>query len=69
MTKEDFKIWLDRPLTNTDEIIINTLLDMISTYDDAVKLNEDLLLKINKLQKKSIKENINDGEVEVLEVE
>lgn len=68
MNKEDFKNWLDRPTTESDEIIIDTLINMIKCYDENVKLIEKLMLDINKLQKEKIKENIEE-EIEVLEVD
>lgn len=64
MSKEDFINWLGRPVTTSDMDIINTLLEMIKTYDENVKLIEELMLKVNKLQKEKIKE-----EIEILEVD
>lgn len=66
MSREDFINWLDRPITNTDEKIINTLLEMIKAYDDNVNTIEKLMLKINELQKEKLK-SINE-DIEVLEV-
>lgn len=63
MSKEDFINWLGRPVTTSDMDIINTLLEMIKSYDENVKLIEELMLKVNKLQKEKIKE-----EIEILEV-
>lgn len=68
MNREDFKNWLDRPTTESDEIIIDTLINMIKCYDENVKLIEKLMLDINKLQKERIKENIKE-EIEVLKVD
>ena len=66
MSKEDFINWLDRPITNTDEKIINTLLEMIKAYDENVNTIEKLMLKINELQKENLK--LLNEDIEVLEV-
>lgn len=54
MSKEDFINWLDRPITKTDEEIINTLLEMIKDYDRKSEEIMRLLLKIEKLEKEEI---------------
>lgn len=54
MSKEDFINWLDRPITKTDEEIINTLLEMIKDYDKKSEEIMRLLLKIEKLEKEEI---------------
>lgn len=63
MNREDFINWLDRPLTKSDEDIIDTLVDMIKSYDSNIKMIENLLLKINKMQKDRIKYALEDTEV------
>lgn len=66
MNRNDFINWLDRPLTDTDEKIIDTLLDMIESYDNNIKLIEELLLKINKIQKDKLNEIKSENDIEVL---
>ena len=51
MTREDFISWLDRPLTDTDKKIIDTLLDMIKNYDSKNEEIIELLLRIENLEK------------------
>lgn len=63
MTREDFINWLDRPLTEMDNKIIDTLLDMIKSYDKNVKQIEELMIKIKKMQETNIKYAIEDTEV------
>lgn len=67
MNKNDFINWLDRPLTETDNKIIDTLLEMIKAYDKNIELIEELTLKISSLQKEILKNNIE--EIEVLEID
>jgi len=64
MTREDFISWLDRPLTDTDKKIIDTLLDMMDSYDKNINLIESLMLKISKMQKENLK---SDEDIEVLD--
>ena len=66
MNREDFISWLDRPLTNTDYMIIDTLLDIIKSYDSKNDEVIKLLLKIEQLEKEIKKFNKED--IEVLEV-
>lgn len=66
MNKEDFKNWLDRPLTETDEKIIDNLVDMIKNYDKNIEEKVFLIQKLDKIQK-IIKEN--KEEIEVLDCE
>lgn len=63
MTREDFINWLDRPLTDTDNKIIDTLVTMIESYDKNMNEKIFLLEKIDKIQK-----IINDKKYEEIEV-
>ncbi len=60
MNKQDFINWLDRPITKTDEEIIDTLIEMIKNYDSKNEEIMELLLRIEKLEK--------EEKIEVLEV-
>lgn len=60
MNKQDFINWLDRPITKTDEEIIDTLIEMIKNYDNKNEEIIELLLRIDKLEKQ---ENIEKLEV------
>lgn len=51
MNKQDFINWLDRPITKTDEEIIDTLIEMIKNYDSKNEEIIELLLRIEKLEK------------------
>lgn len=66
MNREDFKNWLDRPLTETDERIIDNLVEMIKSYDKNIEEKVFLIEKLDKIQK-IIKEN--KEEIEVLDCE
>lgn len=66
MNREDFKNWLDRPLTETDEKIIDNLVEMIKSYDKNIEEKVFLIQKLDKIQK-IIKEN--KEEIEVLDCE
>ena len=66
MNREDFVSWLDRPLTNTDYMIIDTLLDIIKNYDSKNDEVIKLLLKIEQLEKEI--KIFNKEEIEKLEV-
>ena len=63
MNRNDFINWLDRPITKTDEEIIETLLEMIKNYDSKNEEIMSLLLKIEKLEKQE-----NEEKIEVLDV-
>lgn len=67
MTREDFINWLDRPLTDTDNKIIDTLVSMIESYDKNMTEKIFLLEKIDKIQK--IINDKKDEEIEVLDVD
>lgn len=67
MTREDFINWLDRPLTDTDNKMIDTLLLMIENYDKNMNEKIFLLEKIDKIQK--IINDKKDEEIEVLDVD
>lgn len=56
MNKEDFINWLGRPITDSDSKMIDILLEMLDSYDKNVKIIEDLMLKVSKLQKEKIKD-------------
>lgn len=66
MNKQDFINWLDRPITKTDEEIIETLLEMIKNYDSKNEEIMELLLRIEKLEKEIKK--FKKEEIEILEV-
>jgi dihydroxyacetone kinase-like predicted kinase len=51
MNKQDFINWLDRPITKTDEEIIDTLIEMIKNYDNKNEEIIELLLRIDNLEK------------------
>lgn len=67
MTREDFINWLDRPLTDTDNKIIDTLVSMIESYDKNMNEKIFLLEKIDKIQK--IIKDKKEEEIEVLDVD
>lgn len=76
MTKEDFINWLDRPLTDTDNKMIDTLLEVIKNYDTNIEIIYTLTNKLDKIQKlldedkKEIMEKLNsqqDDDIEVLD--
>lgn len=67
MTREDFINWLDRPLTDTDNKIIDTLVSMIESYDKNMNEKIFLLEKIDKIQK--IIKDKKDEDIEVLDVD
>lgn len=62
MNREQFKAWLDRPLTNTDNEIINTLVQMIQEFDSNVNLINELTEKLEKIEK-----ILKDEDIEKLE--
>lgn len=51
MTREDFIKWLDRPLTKTDEDMIDTLLEVIKNYDTNIDIIYKLTDKLDKIEK------------------
>lgn len=67
MTREDFINWLDRPLTDTDNKIIDALVTMIESYDKNMEEKIFLLEKIDKIQK--IIKDKKDEDIEVLDVD
>lgn len=64
MNREQFISWLDRPITKTDEEIINHLVYMINEFDSNVDQINEFTDKLNKIEK-IIKSSAED--VEVLE--
>lgn len=74
MNRDDFIKWLDRPLTDTDNKMIDTLLDIIDTYDTNIEIILQLTDKLDKIQKildkdkKEILEKIHAQEDEDIEV-
>lgn len=51
MTREDFISWLDRPLTDTDNKMIDTLLEVIKNYDTNINIIYTLTNKLDKIEK------------------
>ena len=62
MTREDFISWLDRPLTDTDNNMIDTLLEVIENYDTNINIIYELTNKLDKIEK-----IINENKKEILD--
>ena len=76
MTREDFISWLDRQLTDTDNKMIDTLLEVIKNYDTNINIIYTLTNKLDKIEKllqedkKEIMEKLKsqqDDDIEVLD--
>lgn len=62
MTRDDFIKWLDRPLTDTDNKMIDILLEVIENYDTNIEIIYKLTNKLDKMEKL-----LNEDKKEIME--